>query len=127
MLVSEIKKQIIKNQVLDKSKWGKGVSVLSYDIVEYLPDDMDITLDDITNKKVLLNGATNWKQASWGGSFYIYDEDIATLLCTPSELKRTRYGEKQPSKNEQWLDVQARALGQAENRIKKIVKGCGVA
>ena len=47
----------------------------------------------------------------------IYDSDIAERLCTPSELKKTRNGERKPNSREEWLDVQARALRQAFSRI----------
>jgi hypothetical protein len=46
------------------------------------------------------------------------NEDIAERLCTPSELKKTRHGDRKPNSREEWLDVQARALYQASNRIK---------
>lgn len=65
----------------------------------------------------LLNGADNWNQYSRGGCYLVYDADIAELLCTPSELKRTRNGERRPNGREEWLDVQARALHQAARRI----------
>ncbi len=70
-----------------------------------------------TLEEVLLNGAENWRQYSWGGCSLIYDSDIAGALCTPSELKRTRNGELPPNSQEEWLDVQARALYQAYRLI----------
>jgi hypothetical protein len=68
----------------------------------------------------LLNGARDWKHYSWGGCSLIYDEDIARRTCSPSELKKTRNGEKKPNSREEWLDVQARALFQAAQRIRYI-------
>lgn len=68
----------------------------------------------------LLNGANDWSQYSWGGSALIYDGDIAERLCTPSELKKTRNGERRPNSREEWLDVQARALYQACNRVSRL-------
>jgi hypothetical protein len=67
---------------------------------------------------LLLNGADDWKAYSWGGGALIYDSDIAEALCTPSELKKTKNGQRRPNKNEERLDTQARALWQA---CKKIV------
>ena len=72
--------------------------------------------------KELLNGAENWKRFSWDGCALIYDEDIAEILCSPSELKRCKNGKLRPNKQEQWLDVQTRALIQAENLIKSCVE-----
>ena len=65
----------------------------------------------------MLNGAQDWEQYSWGGSALIYDGDIAERLCCPSELKKTRNGERRPNSREEWLDVQARALYQASSRV----------
>jgi hypothetical protein len=66
----------------------------------------------------LLNGAKDWKQYSEGGCALIYDKQIALTLCNPTELKITDNGQKQPNKQETWLQVQARALFQAWNLIK---------
>lgn len=68
----------------------------------------------------LLNGAPNWKEYSWGGCSLIYDGDIAERTCTPSELKKTKHGSNRPNKCEEWLDVQARALWQAAQKITRI-------
>ena len=73
-------------------------------------------------KKALLNGADSWSQYSWGGSSLIYDSDIAERLCNPSELKKTRGGERRPNSREEWLDCQARALGQAAYKVREAIK-----
>ena len=67
----------------------------------------------------LLNGAESWQQYSAGGCALIYDGDIAERLCTKSELKATRNGERNPNARESWIDVQARALYQAANLIRR--------
>lgn len=59
---------------------------------------------------------------NWGGSSLIYDADIAGRLCCPSELKKTRNGERRPNSREEWLDVQARALYQACNRLCRLYR-----
>ena len=68
----------------------------------------------------LLNGAKNWSEFSYGGSSLIYDGDIAERVCSPSELKRTRGGERAPNSRETWLDCQARCLSQAANLIQTL-------
>jgi broad specificity phosphatase PhoE len=73
-------------------------------------------------KKELLNGAANWREYSYGGCALIYDADIAERLCAPSEYRRTREGKRAPSTGESWLDVQARALGQAATLIATVAK-----
>lgn len=56
-----------------------------------------------------------------GGNGLIYDTDIAKRLCSPSELRKKRGGELEPSLRESWLDCEARAVGQAAAAIKVIV------
>lgn len=55
-----------------------------------------------------------------------YDADIAARVCTPSELKRKHGGAYEPNSRETWLDVQARALYQACNRIRTICRTNGL-
>jgi len=71
------------------------------------------------NRDILLNGAHDWIEYSYGGCSFIFDSDIAERLCTPSELKKKKGGELQPNSYELWLDVQARALNQACERLLK--------
>ena len=112
-----------------RSAWDKGVTEYALELVEQLGEQIDGGYFDELNlsepKKVraaLLNGAADWSQYSWGGCSLIYDSDIAERLCTPSELKKTRNGERRPNSREEWLDVQARALYQAANRICRHIK-----
>ena len=70
----------------------------------------------------MLNGAADWSCYSWGGCSLIYDRQIATRLCGPSELKKTRHGERKSNSREEWLDIQARALLQACNRVLNVYK-----
>ena len=102
-----------------RSAWQRGV----YDYALMLLDDRyDVKEFHETGlKELLLNGASSWHEYSWGGCSLIYDEDIAKVLCTPSELKRRDYGRLKPNSREEWLDVQARALHQAYKLILKIV------
>ena len=110
----------------DRSAWDKGVTVYALELLDdlaelaegdYLPADAAELLKPRALREKMLNGAKTWKEYSWGGSALIYDGDIAERLCCPSELKRTRNGERRPNSREQWLDVQARALYQAEARV----------
>ena len=70
-----------------------------------------------------LNGARDWAQYSRGGSgvALIYCADIADRLATSSEIKsRTnKAGQLSSMANsrEDWCDVEARALRQAERLI----------
>lgn len=112
-----------------RSAWDKGVSAYALELVEQLGEQINggyfEELDLTESKKVraaLLNGAADWSQYSWGGCSLIYDSDIAERLCCPSELKKTRNGERRPNSREEWLDVQARALFQAANRVCRHIR-----
>lgn len=110
MKKEEIKKALESEEA--RSAWSKGVIQYAFDILDNI-DDVEVT------EKHLLNGADNWKEYSYGGCALIYDEDICHRLCTPSEIKKTRNGERRPNKRETWIDVQARALYQAARLIMK--------
>ena len=51
-----------------------------------------------------------------------YEKDISETLYSPKKKKKCKNGTLRPSKHEQWLDVQARALIQAEKLIKDCVE-----
>ena len=126
-----------------RSKWGKAVlddaQWLLENVLEW--NDWEENKEVELTEKYLLNGAENWNQFSWGGSALIYDGDIAEHYSTPSELKKVGFGktdmgkdvhgkqnfanyvEKRPNANEEWLDVQARALRQAWWAIRDEMNG----
>ena len=101
-----------------RSAWSRGVTDYALELI----DDADQTAIENAKsakelREELLNGASDWREYSWNGCSLIYDSDIAERLCTPSELKKTHHGDDRPNRNEEWLDVQARALYQACSRI----------
>ena len=98
-----------------RSAWGRGVKSYALELVESA--EIELNRDNV--KDVLLNGAEDWSKYSFGGCADIYDSDIATRLCTPSELKKKKGGDLQPNSRETWLDVQARALFQSFNLIRR--------
>lgn len=107
-----------------RSAWSRGVKVYALDLLEELAESIEQGWrdeDELCNRsmieRALLSGASSWNEYSWGGCSLIYDGDIAKRLCTPSELRKTRNGERNPNPREQWLDTQARALFQACNLI----------
>lgn len=103
------------NERTDRSAWNKAVTLYAYELVEALEVE-EIPEDFAEFKALMLSGADDWNQYSWGGCSLIYDYDIAERVCTPSELKKTKGGECRPNSREEWLDVQARALAQAFKR-----------
>lgn len=110
----------------DRSAWGRGVNAYALELLEELRERAAYEGRNPEPGKEcrewMLNGAQDWAQYSWGGSSLIYDGDIAERLCTPSELKKTRNGERRPNSREEWLDTQARALNQACNRVARLYR-----
>lgn len=109
----------------ERSAWGRGLKVYASELLDGLDECISggyLCPDDLQARKIvekaLLNGADDWSAYSWGGCSLIYDADIAERLCSPSELKKTRNGERRPNSREEWLDVQARALFQAARRVR---------
>ena len=125
--VNDIRESLVNDT--QRSAWDKGVATYALDLLDGLQESIDCGASDSADliapkdlHKALLNGAGSWSEYSWGGCSLIYDSDIAERLCTPSELKRTRNGERRPNSHEEWLDTQARALFQAANRIVSRVR-----
>jgi hypothetical protein len=104
--------------IQSRSAWSRGVKSYALEMIER--SETELTPENA--KSALLNGARDWREYSYGGCADIYDADIAERLCTPSELKRKRGGDLQPSTRETWLDVQARALSQALRLINRNLK-----
>ena len=99
------------------SKWNDGVNEYVDELNEFLDDNgLETTIEN------MLNGAEDWTQYCYGGCSLIYDKDIAERLATPSEIKnriskRDGLLSSMANSRELWLDVQARALYQACNKI----------
>jgi hypothetical protein len=115
----ELIKAIENNKT--RSAWDKAVNEYAIELLEQLDNDYDF-VGSPADKKALLNGADSWSQFSYGGCSLIYNGDIAERVCSPSEYKRSKEGERNPNSREEWLDVQTRALTQAASRIIRLAK-----
>ena len=101
-----------------RSAWSRAVYTYASELVAGLEPSADLSNEPML-REALLNGASDWQQYSEGGCALIYDSDIAERLCSPSELKRCKGGERQPNARENWIECQARALGQAANLVSR--------
>lgn len=121
----ELQNYIENLKIKYPSKWAEAVKDDAVDLVgNYIEWHGENAPFKAENVKDLLNGAKDWRQYSQGGGCLVYDDDIAHHYCTQSELKKLKYKEggiKAPNSKESWLDVQARALFQASELIKKSV------
>lgn len=124
--INEIRNTIDNTKT--RSAWSAGVKTYANEILDNLTAaeaEHRINMTIATRQDLeaaALRGADDWNAYSWGGCSLIYDSDIAATLCTPSELKRTRNGERRPNSREEWLDVQARALYQACKMVCRLAE-----
>ena len=103
-----------------KTAWDRGVVLYALELARNLEGkDMD---GKESLQAILLNGAKDWKEYSYGGCALAMDEAIAKRLCTNGQFVRVRHGRKAPNKEETWMDVQARALVQAASLVEKVVQ-----
>ena len=122
IIKADILKVLISKDIdrlkMRKSAWSKALKEYMHELLEDMDmDKLQACETKADFKKLCLNGADTWHDYSWGGCSLIYNEDIAERTCSPSELKRTKGGQYNPNKNETWLDVQARCLYQACNKL----------
>ena len=107
-----------------RSAWMRGVKLYAVELIESL-DGRELTEKNLLNGAGVFHDETPtpsergeaWRAYSYGCCSLVYCADIAERLCTPSELKKTNGGERNPNGHETWLDVQGRALFQACNLI----------
>ena len=110
-----------------RSAWKRGVKIYAVELIESL-DGRELTEKNLLNGAGVFHDETPtprergeaWKAYSYSASSLIYCADIAERLCTQSELKKTKGGERNPNGHETWLDVQGRALLQACNLIMEL-------
>lgn len=123
--LAEARRILQEEQKKERGAYGRGVYEYAFDIIdvleEYEPEELEAVKNRQYLKKLMLKGAESTKEASYGACFLIYDKDIAERLCNPSELKKTKHGQRRPNRNEEWLDVQARALNAAIWIVSRIL------
>ena len=126
-----MKVQNIINELNNKkfrSAWDKGVNEYALELCSDLEESLNYNkLDEVPTdrkelEKMLLNGACDWSQYSWGGCSLIYNGDIAERLCSPSEFKKCREGERKPNKNEElkWFYINDLPNNLINDRIQAI-------
>lgn len=119
-------RKAIKTQQKPRSAYDKGVMKYALELLDsaeealqyyrkYKPNAIPTNWAEF--EKMLLNGARDWREYSYGGCSLIYDDDIAERLCTPSELKQ--YRAVRDSRKD-WLQAQARALSIARSWIRRV-------
>lgn len=121
--------EFMRNQINAKrcrSAWDHGVREYALEIIDGIEECATYEGELPGNVKeclrYALNGAMDWTQYSEGGCSLVYNRQIAERLCTPSELRKTQYGMKDPNPRETWIECQTRALYQAWLRVELAFK-----
>lgn len=108
-----------------RGAWNNGVKWYALYLIEQLEDYTKVVPGRAEIESVLLNGADDWEQFSYGGCALIYNQGIAETVCSPSELRKVTRKDgtlrDKANSRETWLGVQARALRQACNLIKSML------
>lgn len=120
--MDEILEQLKVNIVARKARsaWDKGVKATAMELLERIDDDYTQESTFASRQALhlrLLNNARDWSHYAWSGCGLCYNYDIAWRFCNPTELKVTREGMRRPNRWEEWPDVYARGLYQAERLI----------
>jgi hypothetical protein len=114
------------NNTKTRSAWDRGVKAYALEMLESFEDwrrwneENGESVPEL-DERTALNGAQDWRVWAYGGCGLCYDAYIAERLCTPSELKKLRGGERVPSGAETWCDIEARAAWQAWRMIAEAV------
>ena len=119
-LIAQAKAALMERK--DRSAWDKGVTDYAFDMLYFWEENAPYYEEETTLESLILSGAKNWKEYSWGRSSLIYNYQIAARLRTPSELKKTNNGQRKPNSKEEWLDTHARACYQAFRRIAEALE-----
>ena len=113
------------NALMGNSAFSRGVAAYAVEITynyniiftgNETPEELE---------KKCLNGARDWYHYAQGGCALAADYDIASRLCTPSELKAGRRPAaivRKCGNNAPWIDAEGEACRMAFNRIKKAFK-----
>ena len=97
--------------------WNKSVKSYAIELLDKL---RDVNFQNASNEEIhmlLLGGATNWSDYSYNYSELKTSEDIARRVTTKKVFESYDQGRKNPNKVENWFDVQANALAEAERLI----------
>lgn len=134
------------NRKNPRSCWQKGVYDFAYslmgDLLTAISEEKECFIRYSALHETLTNGCKaphaayqlsnhpakydDWVKYSYGGMGFIYDDQIVEMLATPSEQKKIfnsrRYKEEgKVNKDETALQMQARALYQAEHLIERLL------
>lgn len=116
----------IEAEFKPRSKWDQGVKETALAVLDSLDMPETVLPDRFGSRRaLLLNGADNWREYSYGGCALVCNVDIAARFFTSSEMRRYMADGHDASmafRGEPLLDLQARALSQAERVISRYAR-----
>lgn len=125
-VIIDVKRLVAEAEKLsrtERSCWSRGVASLIRDYAENVLGDHDgEIISAIDFYKLWNRGADSLRDAVYGGSFDIWNYDIAKRLCTPSDLKKSNEGMRSPNKRQEWIDVELIAVQQAMYKSLEIME-----
>ena len=125
-VVIDVKRLVAEAEKMSKSErtyWSRGVASLIRDYGEDVLGEHDGEIISVRDFYKLWNcGNDSLRDAVYGGCFDIWNYDIAKRLCTPSGLKKSNEGMRNPNKREEWIDVELIAVQQAMYKSFAIMK-----
>jgi len=108
-----------------RSAWEKGVNKYALKLLDMFDQSYELNGDSL-DEEVMLDGTSCWSQysndAHWAS--LTSKQKIAERLCSSQELEfyKDGLGLRNPLNGDTWLDVQARALCQASDKILKLAR-----
>ena len=113
-VILNVKRLVAEAEKLSRTErtyWSRGVASLIRDYAEDVlkeHDGEEVTSDEFY--KLWDCGNDTLRDAVYGGSYDICNYDIAKRLLSPSEFKKSKEGMRRPNRNEEWLDIEYRAI-----------------
>lgn len=105
-------RKAVISRIKARSAWSRGVLAYALELIDNAEQEgLPLT------REAMLNGAQDWLQYSEGACSLIYNADICERLCSPSEQRKCKDGDRNPNSRENWIECQARALWQACRHI----------
>ena len=130
MNINELRNKLEEEQKHARGTYQKAIYQYAFELCDNIADNYITTADElehlenITNlKERALNGASDWRQYSWGGCSLCYNYDILRRLFCLSIVKK--YENADVVRGCHLLDYQADALAKAFGKIRFIIKISG--
>ena len=129
-VIIDVKRLVAESEKMSRTErtyWSRGVASLIRDYAEEVLSEHDGEELNVQDFYKLWNcGAETLRDAVYGGSYDIWNYDIAKRLCSPSVFKKSKEGMRRPNRYEEWLDVEYSAICCAMSKSFLILSKLGL-